>query len=98
MFLISSFDLLLIGFHASLSRSSLIFHIPKIRNRKSPMIYTEFRFHSIVVALRSVLCCIIEYFSYAIGSDYSMSLKMIVCILTMFIADMITNCYTPLDI
>lgn len=93
MFLTSSFELLLIGFHALLSLSSLIFHIPNIRNRKSPMIYPEFRLHSIVFALRSVLCSIIEYFSNTFGSEYSLYLKMIVCILTMVVADIITNYY-----
>lgn len=87
MFLNERFDLMLIVLHACLSLSSLIFHIPSLRNRKSPMIYPEFRLHSIVFALRSVLCCFIEYYKL----ESSLYLKMIVCMITLILADIITH-------
>jgi hypothetical protein len=68
--------------HGLLSVSSLIFHIPTDRNPLSPMIYPEFRLHSIVFALRSVLCSICHY--------YSLPLQPLVCIATMMAADTVT--------
>ena len=41
--------------HGLLSTSSLIFKIPSNRVKKQPMIYPEFRLHSILFALRSLL-------------------------------------------
>jgi len=45
--------------HISLSTSSLLFHIPKNRVRSLPMIWPEFRIHSIIFALRSLLACLV---------------------------------------
>jgi hypothetical protein len=39
--------------HAGLSWSSLLFHIPAKRNKSNPMIWPEFRWHSICFACRS---------------------------------------------
>ena len=70
--------------HAALSCSSLIFHISSVRNPTKPMIYPEYRLHSIAFALRSVVCCLICYFrghyAYKIVTIYA----------TMGIADWIT--------
>ena len=70
--------------HGALSVSSLIFHIPKDRNPVAPMIYPEFRLHSIVFALRSVLCCL----TYAIGLPDETRIGL--CFLTMLAADAVT--------
>ena len=83
------FDLALIGMHGLLSVSSLIFHIPKKRHAKLPMIYPEFRLHSIVFGLRSVVCCFIDYY----GGEYKLHYKVGVCFGTMIIADVITKHY-----
>ena len=69
--------------HGLLSTSSLIFHIPEDRNPMSPMIYPEFRLHSIVFALRSVLCSICHY--------YSLPIQPLICMGTMVAADTITK-------
>jgi hypothetical protein len=44
--------------HASLSASSLIFHLPQNRIKAAPMIWPEFRIHSILFAFRSIFCCL----------------------------------------
>lgn len=48
------YGILSILVHAALSLSSLIFYIPLKRNPLKPMIYPEYRLHSIIFALRSV--------------------------------------------
>ena len=70
--------------HGVLSLSSLIFHIPKERNPVAPMIYPEFRLHSIVFALRSVLCCV----TYSLGLPDEVRIAL--CFLTMMAADTVT--------
>jgi hypothetical protein len=79
--------LYLIGIHGLLSVSSLIFHIPRIRNKVGPMIYPEFRLHSIAFALRSVFCCFLYYY------NFSKIYHIYVCFLTMIGADIITYYY-----
>jgi len=87
MFLMNPMGMFCIYMHGLLSISSLLFHIPSVRNPKSPMIYPEFRAHSILFALRSVLCYILHYhqypFYYNIGVNY----------VTMLNADLITYLY-----
>jgi hypothetical protein len=89
MFLNTPIDLALIGMHGLLSVSSLIFHIPRKRHAKLPMIYPEFRLHSIAFGLRSVVCCFIDYY----GGEYKLYYKMGACFGTMMIADVITKQY-----
>ena len=73
--------------HGVLSGSSLIFHIPSIRNRSAPMIYPEFRMHSIIFALRAVFCFYLSYF------QFHFIYKIGVCYLTMICADIATMNY-----
>jgi hypothetical protein len=80
-------DMYFVALHGILSVSSLIFHIPKKRNPQAPMIYPEFRLHSIAFGMRSVLCCFIDF----IGSSYKLQYKMAACIATMMAADYITS-------
>jgi len=91
MFLQNKFGLFSILVHGLLSYSSLIFHIPSVRNRQKPMIYPEFRLHSITFATRSILCCLINY--YQLNVLY----KMIIIYLTMITADKITEYYNKND-
>jgi len=77
--------------HAALSCSSLIFHIPSTRNKGAPMIYPEYRLHSILFVLRSVFCYFLTYFGFHIGYKFA------VCYLTMLLADMATAIHQPLD-
>ena len=87
MFLNTKLDLGIIALHGCLSVSSLIFHIPQKRHIKLPMIYPEFRLHSIAFGLRSVSCCFLDYY----GGTYKLYAKMWICILTMIAADIITK-------
>jgi hypothetical protein len=89
MFLHTPIDLALVGMHGLLSVSSLIFHIPKKRHASLPMIYPEFRLHSIAFGLRSVVCCFIDYY----GGEYKLYGKMVACFVTMMVADTITKIY-----
>jgi len=61
--------------HGILSISSLQFHISNTRNVSKPMIYPEFRKHSILFGLRSVIITIMYYYEwnykYIIGICYS---------------------------
>ena len=55
------------------------------------MIYPEFRLHSIAFAMRSVICCFIEFYGG------SMEYKIITCFGTMIVADQITRIYAEID-
>ena len=89
MFLNTPFDLAMIAIHGCLSFSSLIFHIPRKRHAKLPMIYPEFRLHSIAFGIRSVVCCFVDFY----GGTYKLYYKMGVCFGTIMIADLITQKY-----
>lgn len=84
MFIFKPLDIFLVNLHGILSISSFLFHIPNLRNPIKPMIYPEFRLHSILFALRSIIVCNIYYhnlsFLYIIGA----------CFGTMIFADIIT--------
>ena len=73
--------------HAFLSCSSLLFHIPAIRNKSGPMIYPEYRLHSIIFALRSVVCFLFTYYRFSILYKFA------TCYLTMLFADLVTALY-----
>ena len=83
----NKFSMFFVFIHGLLSISSFIFHIPNLRNPLKPMIYPEFRLHSIIFACRSVICCWLYYCNY-----YYIH-RIIICYQTMIIADMITNYY-----
>ncbi len=89
MFLNTPLDLGMVAIHGCLSISSLIFHIPRKRHAKLPMIYPEFRLHSIAFGLRSVVCCFVDFY----GGTYKLYFKMGVCFATMMVADLITKQY-----
>jgi hypothetical protein len=74
----------MVATHGVLSISSMIFHIPATRNRMSPMIYPEFRLHSIIFALRSVVCYFLCYY------EWNIVYKMLACFMTMTFADVTT--------
>ena len=73
--------------HGALSLSSFIFRIPLNRHKGLPMIYKEFRLHSIVFALRSVFCGLAFY--YKLDRIYNI----LIINLTMIAADITTHNY-----
>ena len=75
--------------HGLLSLSSFIFHVPKNRHKGLPMIYKEFRLHSIVFALRSVLCCLV----YSWNLNNASFINILIVNLTMILADLSTSYY-----
>lgn len=87
----NSYAALLMVYHAILSGSSVVFHIPSIRNPKAPMIYPEYRLHSILFVMRSVVCYFLTFFGHSI--EY----KIAVCYLTMLLADAVTARYKSPD-
>lgn len=70
--------------HGLLSVSSLIYRIPSKRNRLAPMIYPEFREHSILFVIRSIICFFLRYY------QCSIFYKMSACYGAMLLADFIT--------
>ena len=73
--------------HGALSCSSLLFHISATRNPVKPIIYPEFRMHSILFAMRSVVVCVLYYYNfhytYMIGTCYAI----------LFLSEFITKLY-----
>jgi len=70
--------------HGLLSVSSFIYRIPSKRNRLAPMIYPEFREHSILFVIRSIICFFLRYY------QCSIFYKMSACYGAMLLADFIT--------
>lgn len=75
----------LISLHGLLSMSSFIFHVPLNRHKGLPMIYKEFRIHSIVFALRSVACSLCFYY------NLNIIYNIFFINLTMILADITTH-------
>lgn len=86
MFVIMSWILL----HATLSASSLIFHLPSNRVTKRPMIYPEFRMHSILFSFR---CLAVMFFLQERYAHVARLFRGPIVLLTMLIADAITRRY-----
>ena len=80
-------DLYMVSLHGVLSVSSLVFHIPGVRNPSKPMIYPEFRAHSILFAMRSVIACWLHYYRVHCGWNMLLSFH------ALFFADLITGFY-----
>jgi hypothetical protein len=87
MFLHTPTGLFSVIIHGILSISSLQFHISNVRNTTKPMIYPEFRMHSILFGLRSVIITIMYY--------YEMNYKyiIVVCYSVLFLSELITINY-----
>jgi hypothetical protein len=78
-------SLVLVLGHGVLSCSSMIFHISSVRNKNAPMIYPEFRLHSILFALRSIVCFCFTFYQFPV------MYKMATCFVTMLLADVVTK-------
>ena len=89
MFFHNSYNMSTIALHGILAISSLFIHIPALRNPAKPMIYPEYRLHSIVFSLRSVVVCFLVY------NGAHVFWKMSMCYVTMIAADIVTYFYNP---
>jgi hypothetical protein len=86
MFFYNTFGMVSLCIHGLLSVSSLIFHIPRKRHQGKPMIYPEFRAHSISFGMRHVLSCIMFWFGYNDPLPHYA-----LCFVTMFVGDKIST-------
>ena len=87
----ASFSIVL---HGALSWSSLLLPLPNRRNFNSPMIWPEFRLHSILFASRHVVCSIISVNNvWPDDVVYGAFVKIFLIISTSYIAGRITNLY-----
>jgi len=79
--------------HACLSLSSLLIKLPSKRNTNIPLIYPEFRLHSIIFAFRSIIIMLIIWFN----NPYLNITRPFIVILTMLLADKSTSYYKNLE-
>ena len=89
----SYLTLLAILLHTMLSVSSLIFKIPERRIQSGPMIYPEFRLHSIVFAMRSLVTMTLMFVVRKWSWTEGLLLRGPVVLGTMYLADKITAMY-----
>ena len=75
--------------HILLSFSSLFFRLPDKRNYAYATIYPEFRWHSIIFAMRSIIIV----FLFWLGDKYLYYGRCLVVLLTMILADLATYNY-----
>jgi hypothetical protein len=89
----SWFTLVCIFVHALLSGTSFIFKIPDNRVQGKPMIWPEFRLHSVFFAWRSVLPMLFVWFSSHIAQivPYRQLFFAFCILLTMFLADVTSS-------
>lgn len=90
MFDNSNFTLICIALHIVLSCSSMIFRIPERRIQSGPMIYPEFRLHSIVFALRSLVVMLIQFFARRYDLPQLLYVRGLIVLGSMVLADKIT--------
>lgn len=87
-------DTLCVVLHGVLSWSSLLIPLPSKRNYRKPMIWPEFRLHSIVFATRHVVGTIIALHDiWPSGLYESIFSRLFLILLTQYIASVITNRY-----
>jgi hypothetical protein len=83
-----------ISIHFLLSTSSLIFKIPNARIKIAPMIYPEFRLHSIVFASRSMVLMVLQsFYGHYVNGVIPFYFRWSIIMVTMILADYITTKY-----
>lgn len=87
----SFFTLGCIFLHMLLSASSFIFRIPNRRMSTAPMIYPEFRLHSIIFAYRSLIIMLLMWGASRYDIVLPLYFRGAVILLTMVLADCVTN-------
>lgn len=88
----SSWDVACVTIHGWLPLASLFLHVPNIRNKKDPMIWKEFRMHSILYGWRHVLACSASILNlWPTGLIARIALKWAFIASTMVAADFITQ-------
>ena len=87
----SMFTLYCILLHMVLSGSSFIFKIPSNRINSAPMIYPEFRLHSVIFAYRSLIVMILMWAAKRYDTVYPLYFRGVIVLLTMVAADAVTK-------
>jgi hypothetical protein len=82
-----------IALHMLLSASSFIFKIPETRIQSAPMIYPEFRLHSVVFAYRSLVVMLLMWWAKRYDTVVPLYWRGAVVLLTMVAADVVTARY-----
>lgn len=98
-----SYEILFVIFlHSLLSFSSLLFHIPEKRNKSNPMIWPEFRWHSIYFACRSFVAMFWTWFCININIElFSLTAKLgriAIVFANLYITDQVTSYYKKTEI
>jgi len=83
-------SLLLMGVHASLSLSSMIFKIPKKRIVEGSRIWPEYRLHSIIFACRSLACMMLIWSEQRFGRSPAYEANVAIIFATIIAADIAT--------
>ena len=86
---------LMVNIHAALSLSSLIFSILPNKNKAIPMIWPEFRLHSIIFAFRSFIAVVLSWCVFIPPRIQALS-RMFLVMGTMVAADTVTDFYKDL--
>lgn len=79
--------------HMLLSVSSFIFKISQTRIQSAPMIYPEFRLHSILFAYRSLIVMLMMWYAKRYNLVFPLYFRGAVVLVTMVLADLVTNHY-----
>ena len=79
--------------HMLLSGSSFIFKISQTRIQSAPMIYPEFRLHSILFAYRSLIVMLLMWYAKRYDLVLPLYFRGLVVLVTMILADLVTNHY-----
>ena len=87
----NNIDILFILLHLFLNLTSFYFDLNKRRNFYKPLIWDEFRFHSLLFVARHVICTINHYIMPDIWFKYN--LNILVILLTNKLASIITDKY-----
>jgi len=84
-----------IAVHVALSGTSLVFKIPLKRNPVSPMIWPEFRWHSILFAYRSLAVFFLLWTTTTMATAHC--IRGIIVLATIYLADHTTRYYKRID-
>lgn len=95
----SPYTPILLAAHAGLSATGLFFHVPSNRIAKRPMIYREFRLHSIAFAYRSILAMLATWLEEAaiLGPRGGAIARSLIALGTLVAADVVTHMYKAQD-
>lgn len=89
--------LFVIVLHSALSLSSLLFHIPQKRNTANPMIWPEFRLHSILFGCRSFIAMLWVWIclrsNIALDSIPAKIGRILIVFINLYLADIVTIHY-----